>query len=120
MKKPNIKYKVPNSLMAERLEIGWLNVARVRALCLTVRGYDPEIENWDHSPFHHNESGAHNMATLAVAGRSALVPLVDGACSHEGGVGSQPDNLLERRTPQGRRPSILRNNVQGHARRHIR
>ena len=58
--------------------MGWTNVARVRAWCLAVFGYDPEIENWDHSPFHHNESGSQNMTTLAVAGRSATVPLVEG------------------------------------------
>ena len=63
--------------MAERLQIGWENVARVRALCLAEFGYDPEIENWDQSPFHHNESGSQNMPTLAVAGRSATVPLIE-------------------------------------------
>ena len=77
MRKPNRKYKVPKALMAQRLEIGWTNVARVRALCLAVFGYDPEIENWDQSPFHHNESGSQNMTTLAVAGRSATVPLFE-------------------------------------------
>ena len=55
-----------------------LNVARVRSLCLAVHGYDPEIENWDQSPFHHNESGSQNMTTLAVAGKGAIVPLVEG------------------------------------------
>ena len=74
MRRPNRKYKVPKAVMAERLEIGWINVARVRALCLAEHGYDPEIENWDQSPFHHNESGSQNMTTLAVAGRSATVP----------------------------------------------
>ena len=43
MRKPNRKYKVPKAIMAERLEIGWLNVARVRALCLAIRGSDPEL-----------------------------------------------------------------------------
>ena len=61
--------------MAQGMEIGWLNVARVRALCLAVHGYDPEIENWDQIPFHHNESGSQNVTTLAVAG--ATVPLVE-------------------------------------------
>ena len=42
MRKPNRKCKVPKALMAARLEVGWLNVARVRALCLAVHGYDPE------------------------------------------------------------------------------
>ena len=64
--------------MAQGMEIGWLNVARVRALCLAIFGYDPEIENWDHSPSHHNESGSQNMTTLAIAGKTAIVPLVEG------------------------------------------
>ena len=64
--------------MAERLEIGWLNVARVRALWLAVHWYDPGIENWDQSPFRHNESGSQSMTTLAVAGKGAIVPLVEG------------------------------------------
>ena len=67
---------MPKAVMAERLEIGWLNVARIRALCLAEFGYDPEIENWDQSPFHHNESGSQNMPTLAVAGNGAIVPLI--------------------------------------------
>ena len=76
MRKPNRKYKVPKAVMAERLEVGWCNVARVRALCLATLGYDPEIENWDQSPFHNNESGSQNVSTLAVAG--GTVPLIEG------------------------------------------
>ena len=76
MRKPNRKYKVPKAVMAERLEVGWCNVARVRALCLATHGYDPEIENWDQSPFHNNESGSQNVSTLAVAGGN--VPLIEG------------------------------------------
>ena len=45
MKKPNRKYKVPKAVMGERVAIGWCNVARIRALCLAIHGYDPEIEN---------------------------------------------------------------------------
>ena len=78
MRKPNRKYKVPKAVLAERLEICWLNVARVRALCLAAHGYDPEIENWDQSPFHNNESGSANAPSLAVTGRRANVPLVEG------------------------------------------
>ena len=33
------------------------------------------MENWDQSPFHHNETGPNNQKTLAVAG--VLVPLVE-------------------------------------------
>ena len=58
--------------MAQSMEIGWLNVARVRALCLAVHGYDPEIENSDQTPFHHNAGGSQNVTTLIVAG--ATVP----------------------------------------------
>ena len=73
---PNRKYKVPKAILAERLEIGWCNVARVRALCFATQGYDPHIDNWDQSPFHNNESGSQNQNTLAVAG--GLVPLIEG------------------------------------------
>ena len=76
MKRPNRKYKVPRSVLAERLEIGWLNVYRVRAAVAAVHGYDPAMENWDQSPFHHNESGSQNLRTLCVAGTT--VPIVEG------------------------------------------
>ena len=75
MRKPNRRYKVPRSVMAERCEIGWLNVARVRAAVAALKGYDPHIENWDPSPLHHNETGVDNKPTLAVAG--VEVPLVE-------------------------------------------
>ena len=52
LRRPNRKYKVPKHVMAQRLEIGWCNVARVRALCLEVHGYDPELENWDQERTH--------------------------------------------------------------------
>ena len=45
MRKANRKYKVTKAVMAERLEIGWCNGARVRALCFAVHGYEPEMEN---------------------------------------------------------------------------
>ena len=73
--RPNRRYKVPKAVLAERLEIGWLHVFRVRAAILALKGYDPHVENWDHSPFHHNETGSHNQKTLAVAG--VEVPLVE-------------------------------------------
>ena len=38
---------------------------------------DPEMENWDQSPFHHNEIGSQNARTLALRG-SIEVPLVEG------------------------------------------
>ena len=70
------KYKAPKKSMAERLQIGWTNVARVRAACLAIHGYDPELENLDQSPFHNNDTGSQNVCTLAVAG--SIVPLIEG------------------------------------------
>ena len=74
MRAPNRKFKVSKAILEERLIIWWLNLARVRALCLAVFGYDPEMENWDQSPFHHNEIGSQNARTVAVCG-SREVPL---------------------------------------------
>ena len=76
MRYPNRKFKVPLPVLRERLERSWLNVYRVRAACHALLGYDMEIENWDQSPFHHNETGSHNSKTLAIAGVN--VPLVEG------------------------------------------
>ena len=58
MRKANRKYKVPKRVMGERCQITWLNLARVRFLCILANGYDPELENFDQSPFHNNESGS--------------------------------------------------------------
>jgi hypothetical protein len=43
-------------------------------LCQLVCGYDPEIEGFDQSPMHFNESGSIMNKTLAWAGQSD-VPL---------------------------------------------
>ena len=76
-RKPNRKYKVPKAVLEQRLEKGWLNVFRVRAAVAALwGGHDPSIENWDQSPFHHNESGSQNMPTLGEI--NALCPLVEG------------------------------------------
>ena len=75
MRLPNRKYKTPRWLVANRLDVGWLNISRLRAACQEMLGYDPEIWNFDQSPFYHNESGSKNLPTLAVAG--SKVPLVE-------------------------------------------
>ena len=77
MRLPNRKFKVPKWVLEQRLEIWWLNLARVRALCIEIFGYDPEQENWDQSPFHKNESGSKDGKSLAVAGQIE-VPLIEG------------------------------------------
>ena len=76
MRKPNRKYKVPKAVLGQRCEIEWLNLSRVRALCIEVHGYDPEMENWDQSPFHNNEVGSQNLPTLSVAGCNEI-PLIE-------------------------------------------
>ncbi len=68
MRHPNRKYKCPLPVLEERLERGWLNVFRVRAACVLLTQQDPEMENFDQSPFHHNETGSAGARTLAVAG----------------------------------------------------
>ena len=47
MRCANRKYKVPKWVMGERVEIAWLNIFRVRALCLAIHGYEPEMKMWD-------------------------------------------------------------------------
>ena len=76
MRRPNRKYKVPKYVLEERLKLWWITLFRIRALCLAIHGYDPEMENWDQSPFHNNESGSQDIRTLAVKGKE--VPLVEG------------------------------------------
>ena len=87
MKKPNRKFEVPRTVMTERLEIGWLSAVRARALCQAIHGYEPEMENWDRSPFHNNESGSKDVRTLAV--RGSTVPLVEGHAKKLGRDGLQ-------------------------------
>ena len=63
-------------MLNERLDIGWVNIFRIRLFIFLVFGYDPLILNWDQSPFHHNESGSQNKPTLGV--RGSTVPVVEG------------------------------------------
>ena len=59
-----------------RLEAFWITVFRIRALCVAIHGYDPDMENFDQTPYHANESGSQNSTTLAVKGET--VPLIEG------------------------------------------
>ena len=76
MRYPSRKFKCPLPALKERLKRGWQNVFRVRAACVLLTGEDPEIENFDQSPFHHNDPGSARGKTLAVAG--VPVPLAEG------------------------------------------
>ena len=63
-------------LLLRRLEAFWITVFRIRALCMEIFGYDPDMENFDQTPYHANESGSQDARTLAVAGEK--VPLIEG------------------------------------------
>ena len=76
-KRPNRKYKVPKQVQMIRCEIGWLNVVRIRTLAVETLGYDLSMENWDQTPFHHNEGGSKNVPTLAAIGQ-CIVPVIEG------------------------------------------
>ena len=76
MRRANRKYAVPRAVQKERLEIGWVNLFRLRLFILLAFGYDPEILNFDQSPFHANETGSQNKAILGV--RCSTVPVVEG------------------------------------------
>ncbi len=68
LRQPNRKWGVPRHILEERLEITWLNVARVRRAIQLVFGYDPEMLGFDQSPFHMNEVGSQNAGSLAIRG----------------------------------------------------
>jgi len=76
MKKANRKYEVPRRVQKERLELFWVTLFRIRKFIMLKFGYDPLILNWDQSPFHHNETGSQDKATLCVRGDK--VPIVQG------------------------------------------
>ena len=57
LRKPNRKFKVPKQVLEERLMIFWLNLARARKFVMMHKGYDPEMDNLDQTPYHMNEAG---------------------------------------------------------------
>ena len=76
MRKANRKYAVPRPVIKERLEVFLVSLFRLRKFIMLTFGYDPLLENFDQSPFHHNETGSQNKPTLAVKG--SIVPVVEG------------------------------------------
>ena len=71
-------WKVSRPVLEERVRITWLNIIRVRRLCVLAHGYDPVMEGWDQKPFHFNESGSQMAKTLHLE-RLARSP-AQGAC----------------------------------------
>ena len=76
MRQPNRKYKCSKELLGQRLEAFWITVFRIRAFIMALFGYDPDMENFDQTPYHKNESGSQDARTLAITGEK--VPLIEG------------------------------------------
>jgi hypothetical protein len=74
LRRPNRKYKVPKKVLEERLQVFWLNLARIRTLAQLVLGHDLECINLDQSPFHMNEAGSQGAGNLTLRGAPS-VPL---------------------------------------------
>ena len=73
----NRKYKIPKALLYARLKCFWLFIFRLRKLAVLVLGYDLEFENFDQSPYHHNEVGSQGGKTAALV-NSGEVPVIEG------------------------------------------
>ena len=76
LRKTNRKYAVPRAVQKERMELFWVTLFRIRLFISLKFGYEPAIFNFDQSPYHHNETGSQNKATLGV--RGSTVPVVEG------------------------------------------
>jgi len=72
LRKPCTFFKVPRNVFLERCRICWSNVYRARLFIMHHCGYDPEIEGFDQTPFHFNESGSKSKATLDFKGKKKI------------------------------------------------
>ena len=77
MLQPNRKFKVSRYVQDERVTLWWMSVYRVRARCLALFGYGPEMKNFDQTPYHDNEQGSQGGKTLATKA-CGTVPLIEG------------------------------------------
>ena len=74
--RPNRKFKVPRTILMQRLEIFWIVTARLRTMVMVHFGYDPTFKNIDQQPFHQNEAGSQEWNTLTLMGANT-VPLIE-------------------------------------------
>ncbi len=65
-RKPTKKYKVPDWVLEQRLQIFWESLIRVRRAAELCLGYDLQMDNVDQSPFHKNEAGSKDKCTLSI------------------------------------------------------
>ena len=76
MRQANRKYQAPRHAQKQRMELFWVTLFRIRLFIRSAFGYEPVIYNFDQTPYHHNETGSQNKATLGV--RGSTVPVVEG------------------------------------------
>ena len=72
LRSPCTSFKVPRHVFLERCRICWKNVYRARLFILKNKGYDPEIECFDQTPFHFNESGSKAKKVLDFTGKKKV------------------------------------------------
>ena len=76
LRQANRKFAVPRWILHERLQLFWVSLFRIRQLAVLDLGYEPMQLNFDQSPYHHNETGSQNKASLGV--RGSTLPVVEG------------------------------------------
>ena len=59
-------FQAPRAVLKQRLELFWVTLFRIRLFATLALGCDPALFNFDQSPYHHNETGSRNKATLGV------------------------------------------------------
>ena len=69
LRRINVRWKVSQKVLDERMTISWSNIIRVRTLIMEKFGYDPVIISFDQKPFHMDESGSKCRGTLAFKGQ---------------------------------------------------
>ena len=68
LRRINVRWKVSQKVLDERMTISWSNVIKIRTLIKEKFGYDPIIYSFDQKPFHMDESGSKARGTLAFTG----------------------------------------------------
>ena len=68
LRAPVIKWKVSRPIMNERMEICWLNLAKIIKMCSLFHGYEPILDSRDQTGKHMNECGSKNRKTLSWVG----------------------------------------------------
>ena len=68
LRRINVRWKVSQKVLDERMTITWSNILRARTFVLEHFGYEPVIYSFDQKPFHMDESGSKACGTLSWKG----------------------------------------------------